>query len=153
MSNYNFTVKQVSPAGWDKDWFKKELKKERKHYLAELKKGFTDPGYAWAYTELALFLEGVFCLKATPCELSLEIPKGQVHLTVHGGEHWVVRNDFNYSVAVYSVRDLFDWAVENYPNGIGSEGYEKIALQILTQGCNEAQSAEIYDKTFLVEAA
>ena len=151
MKTYNFTVKKVSPAGWDKDWFKKELRKERKRYLAELKKGSTDPGFAWAYIQLALFLEGVFTLKATPNELTLEIPKGEVHLTVAGG-HWIVRNDYSGSVGVIDVEELFKWAVKTYPEGIGGEGYEQIALQILTQGCDEKQSAEIYDKTFLVAA-
>ena len=152
MANYNFTAKQVSPAKWDKDWFKKELRKERKRYLAELKKGSTDPGYAWAFTKLAVFLEGVFTLKSTPLELSLEIPKGEVRLTVPDGRHWIVRNDYSGSVGVIDVEELFKWAVKTYPEGIGGDGYELIALQILTQGCDEEQSAEIYDKTFLVAA-
>lgn len=152
MANYNFTAKQVSPAKWDKDWFKKELRKERKRYLAELKKGSTDPGYAWAFTQLAVFLEGVFTLKSTPLELTLEIPKGEVRLTVPDGRHWIVRNDYSGSVGVIDVEELFNWAVKTYPEGIGGEGYEQIALQILTQGCDEKQSAEIYNKTFLVAA-
>lgn len=134
-------------------WFKNKIKKERAFYMKEIKSGKTDPGYVWPFMKLSAFFEGVFTMNPTPMELTLEIPAGQIHLTVTDGKHWVVRNDMNNSLAVYDVESFFKWAVEVYPEGIGAEGYEQLTLHILTQGCNEAESAEIYDKTFFVEAA
>ena len=152
MKGYNLSVEAVNlkNSKYDTKWYKNEIRRSHDDYVKDVNSGKTDPGYVWAFTKLWIFLEGVFTLKVVPESITLEIPAGELHLS-KAGDYWVIRNDYNNTVGSIKIEQIFDWAVTNYPDGIGADGYEQIALQILSLGCDEKQKAEIYDKTFFVE--
>lgn len=152
MKGYNLSVEAVNlkNSKYDTKWYKNEIRKNRNQYLKDIKSGKTDPGYVWAFMKLWTFLEGVFTLKVVPEGITLEIPAGELHLS-KAGDYWVVRNDYNNTVGSIQIEKVFEWALEQYPNGIGAEGYEKLAMDILCLGCDDKQASEIYDKTFFVE--
>ncbi len=146
--NYEFSVRKSA----NLNWYKNQIKKNYNDYKNDLKNGKKDPGYVWPMMNLVIFLEGVFTLKAVPNKLSIDIPAGVLNITA-AGEGWVIRNDYNGSIGFIKVEGMFDWAITHYPDGIDEEGYEYLAMRILSQNCTEEQMNEIYDKTFYEEAA
>lgn len=151
MEKGKLTISQTSAAGW----YEKEVKKQRKSYLRQCRVS-KDPGYVWPFLTLEIFLEGVFTMKPMPGSISVDIPKGKFNLTLmQKGEEakWLVRNDASGAIATYEVKSIIEWAIENYPDGIDSEGYNRLAFILLTTGCPKSESDKIWCDSFYEEVA
>ena len=151
MEMEKLTIKSVKA----NSWFADEVSIEKSLYDKDIKSGLKDNGYVWASTYLEIFLEGVFTMKPTPSVVEVNIPNGVFRMTMlkKGGEVvWLVRNDAFNCIAEVKPKDLFKWAVKNYPNGIDAEGYHILAYNLLATGCkDEDENSRIWDSTFYVE--
>lgn len=136
-------------------WFSNEIRKERRLYEKMIKRGVVDRGYLWASLYLHTFIEGVFTLRAVPSVVEVEVPKGIFRMTTlanNGMVKWLIRNDTFGCIAEVYPQEIAEWAVENYPKGIGSEGYLLIVHKLLTAGCNdEDESQAIWNAMFFEE--
>lgn len=149
----NFKHKEVRNSGW----YEREVAAEKVAYNEELKNGAVDNGYVWPSIQLEIFLEGVFTQKPVPPVVEIEIPKGIFRLTTlseDGEVKWLIRNDAFGAICEANPENLFKWAVEIYPDGIGGEGYTTIAFSLLTTGCkDESEKENVYKSMFYGENA
>jgi len=137
------------------DWFEKTIADERKVYEDSLKEGFKDNGLVWASLYLEVFFEGVFTQKVVPSALEVEVPNGLFRLTAMKKDNdikWLVRNDLFGALAEVNPKDLFGWAIENYPKGIDMDGYSQLAHYLLSIGAKTDEDRKrVYDMTFYDE--
>lgn len=133
-------------------WFQNEIRKQRRLYEKEIKNGATDRGFLWASLYLELFIEGFFTLRAIPQQIEVEVPKGLFRLTAiekDGAVKWLIRNDTFGAIAEANPQEIAEWAWENYPDGIGEEGYLLIVHSLLTAGCkDEGEKQAIWKAMF-----
>ena len=137
----NFKHKEVRNSGW----YEREVAAEKVAYNEELKNGAVDNGYVWPSVQLEIFIEGVFTQKPVPPVVEIEIPKGIFRLTALSKDDevkWLIRNDAFGAICEVNPEDIFKWAIDNYPDGIGSEGYTQIAFSLLTAGCKDDDEKE-----------
>lgn len=136
-------------------WFHEEVRKQKRLYDLNIRKGAVDKGYLWASLYLHIFIEGVFTMRPVPSQIEVEVPKGVFRLTAlqrEDGIRWIIRNDTFGCLAEAKPQEIGEWAVETYPEGIGGDGYLLIVHQLLTAGCNdESKKQEIWDAMFYEE--
>ena len=136
-------------------WFAQEIRKQRRLYDKDIKRGVVDKGFFWPALYLSIFIEGVFTLRAVPSGIEVAVPKGIFRLVVipKGNEIiWVIRNDTFGCCVKVNPQDFAKWAFEEYPDGIGTEGYLQIVHFLLTAGCNdENEKKAIWDAMFYDE--
>lgn len=140
------------PVNYKENWFEEEIRRERANHNANLRKGMVDTGFLWPSLYLEIFLEGVFTMRVIPFQIEVEVPKGLFRLTAVSREDnvaWVIRNDTFGCIAEINPKQLFDWAIKTYPNGIGLEGYHILAFKLLTTGCkDESEKKAIWESSF-----
>ena len=133
-------------------WFENEVALSKAEYDEEIKNGATDNGYVWASIYLEIFLEGVLSMEPTPSIVEVNTPNGLFRLTVleeDGDIKWLVRNDAFGCIAECDPKSIFEWVVNTYPDGIGSEGFHILAYMMLTTGCkDEVELKKVWDSTF-----
>lgn len=136
-------------------WFSNEVREAKKTYDANLQGGMLDKGFVWASIYLEIFLEGVFTRKGVPNQIEVNVPKGLFRLTAlwkEDGVSWLIRNDTFGCIASVNPEEIGQWAADNYPEGIGTEGYRVIAHTLLTTGTEaEDEKRTIWDATFYEE--
>lgn len=141
-----YTLKHISTNNGS--WFRNTIRNQKRLHDMETKK-HKDLGYVWPCLYLEIFLEGMFTMRAVPQRIEFDTPDGGFSLTTitNGDEiKWLVRNGL--VISEVDPKSVMEWAVENYPEGIGSEGYHILAIKLLTIGMNEDKKSEVCERSF-----
>ena len=148
--------KFIAYKGNNQNWFNNEVKGQKRLHERAIEEGrVKDDEYVWPALFLSIFIEGVFTRRPVPQQIEVEVPGGILRITTIAKSNeikWLVRNDTFSVIAQMNVLDMADWAIKNYPDGIGSEGYLIAAHRLLTVGCQDDTKAEaIWNAMFYKE--
>lgn len=147
--SYRLTTKMVKKS----DWWKNTTKEIDDIIAEDEKNGLKDMGFAKALMLTEAFFEGVFTQNPVPNPFEVAVPNGVLRVTQmqKGNEFkWLVRNDTFGVIAVVDPKHYFEWAVKQYPQGIGEEGYELLAVDLLGVGHKNDEDLDgIVEKSYM----